>query len=154
DQSQQPVVGARVRLDSWNGTHLLQWQAVTDQDGAFVWDSPPDGAVLLHLSATNHGSGRWSFANLSGQQVFNLRKMSRVFGHVIDAQTRKPIEEFTVVKGHGYDEDEPIRWERYDVARGRKGEFATRLDEYYRGRSQILVEAPGYLPEASPVFLK
>ena len=154
DQNQQPVPGARLKLDSWNGTHLLQWQALTDERGRFVWDSPPEGNVMLYVSATNHSSMRTSLSNPSGEHPFNLRKMSRVVGHVVDAETRKPLEEFTVVKGRTYNPDEPMRWERYDAARGRKGEYAVRLDDYSSGRSQVLVEAPGYLPAASPVFHK
>jgi hypothetical protein len=158
DQSQQPVVGARVRVDSWNGTKLIQWQALTDEAGRFVWDSPADGSVIFYVTATNHSSTRISFGTPSGESTVQLRKMSRVFGRVVDAETRKPIEDFTVVKGRAYNADEPMRWDRYDSTRGRNGEYSVRLEEYSSGnsgaRSQIMVEAPGYRPAASPPFLK
>ena len=155
DQSQQPIAGARVRVDSWNGTKLLQWQTVTDAKGGVVWDSPPDGNVMFYVSATNFTSTRMSFGNLVEEQRFTLRQVSRAIGRVVDAETRKPIDEFMVTRGHSYNEGEPMRWERYDVTRGRRGEYSMRLLDYgSSSRSQIMVEAPGYMPVVSPFFTK
>jgi peroxiredoxin len=157
DQNREPISGARVKLDSWNGSRLLQWQVLTDEKGSFVWDSPPDGNVMFYVSATNHSSMRTSFSSPSGEHVFNLRKMSRVIGHVMDADTKKPIDDFVVITGRSYNPEEPIRWERYDNnAAGRKGEYSVRLNEYSSSgsRMQVMVEAPGYLPAASPIFAK
>jgi len=73
---------------------------------------------------------------------------------VVDADTGKALEEFQVLRGRSYNYDEPIRWDRYDSVRGRKGAFSMRLEEYYNGRSQVLVECPGYAPQASPLYSK
>jgi peroxiredoxin len=156
DQNREPIPGARVKLDSWNGSRLLQWQALTDDKGGFVWDSPPDGNVMFYVSATNHSSMRNSFSSPSGEHVFNLRKMSRVIGKVIDADTKKPIDEFVVITGRSYNPEEPIRWERYDNTTGRKGEYSVRLNDYSSSgsRMQVMIESPGYLPAASPIFIK
>jgi peroxiredoxin len=156
DQNREPIPGARVKLDSWNGSRLLQWQALTDDKGGFVWDSPPDGNVMFYVSATNHSSMRTSFSSPSGEHVFNLRKMSRVIGKVIDADSKKPIDEFVVITGRSYNPEEPIRWERYDNAAGRKGEYSVRLNDYSSSgsRMQVMVEAAGYLPAATPIFTK
>jgi hypothetical protein len=156
DQGGDPIPGARVKLDSWNGTRVLQWQTLTDDNGTFTWDSPPDGNVMFYLSATNHSAMRTSFSSPEGEHTFNLRKMSRVVGRVIDADTRKPIDQFVVITGRAYNPDEPIRWERYDHAAGRKGEYSVRLNDYSSSgsRMQVMVEAPGYLPAASSVFVK
>ena len=129
DQGNDPIPGARVKLDSWNGSHLLQWQALTDEKGSFVWDSPPDGSVMFYVSATNHSSMRTSFSTSSGEHLFNLRKMSRVIGKAIDVDTKKPIDEFVVITGRSYNPEEPIRWERSDNAGGRKGEYSVRLTD-------------------------
>jgi len=156
DQNREPVAGARVKLDSWNGERVLQWQTLTDRDGGFTWDSPPEGTVMFYVSATNYSSMRTSVSTSSREHTFNLRRMSRVFGRVVDAETKKPVDQFVVITGRSYNSDEPIRWERYDTQAGRKGEYSARLTEYSSqgGRSQIMVEAPGYLPAASPVFTK
>ena len=155
DQSQEPIAGARVRVDSWNGTKLLPWQTVTDAKGGFIWDSPPDGNVMFFVSATNFTSTRMSFSSPVGEQRFTLRQISRAIGHVVDAETGKPIDEFLVVRGQSYNEGEPMRWQRYDATRGRRGKYSVRLLDYgSRSRSQIMVEAPGYMPATSPFFTK
>lgn len=153
DQNQAPVPGARVRLDSWNGSKVLQWQAVADGQGKFVWDSAPDGNVMLYVSATNHSSTRMSFSGGSGERPFMLRKLSRVVGRVIDAETQKPIDDFMVIRGRAYNEGEPMRWERYDTTRGRRGEYSVRLTDYGSNvRLQLMVEAVGYMPAVSAEF--
>lgn len=155
DQSQQPIAGARVRVDSWNGTKLLPWQTVTDAKGGFVWDSPPDGNVMFFVSATNFTSTRMSFGSPMGEHLFTLRQLSRAIGRVVDAESGKPIDEFLVVRGYTYNEGEPMRWERYDATRGRRGEYSVRLQDYgSSSRLQIMVEAAGYMPMTSPLFAK
>jgi len=155
DQSQEPVPGARVRVDSWNGTKLLPWQAVTDAKGGFVWDSPPDGNVMFFVSATNFTSTRMSFGSPLGEHRLTLRKLARALGRVVDADTGKPIDEFLVVRGRSYNQGEPMRWERYDITRARRGEYSMRLLDYGSNvRLQIMVEAAGYMPAQSPVFTK
>jgi protocatechuate 3,4-dioxygenase beta subunit len=155
DQTQQPVVGAKVRFEDRNGTGGLPWQTFTDAAGRFVWETPPEGDIMFYISATNYNSTRMSFGGYgTGEHIIQLRKQSRVIGHVVDARTGKPIEEFQVVRGRSYNPDEPMRWERYDSVRGRKGAFSIRLEEYSSVRSQVLVESPGYMPQASPVYSK
>jgi acyl-coenzyme A synthetase/AMP-(fatty) acid ligase len=71
-----------------------------------------------------------------------------------DAETKQPIPEFNVTKGHTYSPGEPMRWERYNLTRGRQGEYSVRLDEYGNGETRVLIEAPGYIPIASPPYAK
>lgn len=153
DQHQKPVPGARVRVESWAGTKILDWQAITDGEGAFIWDAPPEGTVMFQISATNYNSTRHSVNNPGRAQRFTLRRQSRILGRVVDADTKKPIDDFALVRGRTYNEDEPMRWERYDTTRGRRGEYSLRLNEYgSNGRQQILVEANGYMPAVSTVI--
>lgn len=157
DQNQQAVPGARVRLDTWNGNRLLQWQTLADAQGRFVWENPAEGSLMFQISATNYTSTRMSFANPTAESTIRLRKLSRVVGRVVDAGTGKPLDEFTITRGRTYNYNEPMRWDRYDSIRGRRAEYVVRLDDYSSssgGGSQIMVEAPGYLPAASEIFAK
>lgn len=155
DQYQTPVAGAKVRYEPSGGPRTFSWQTVTDQEGKFVWESPPDSDLMFYITASNHSSMRMSFSGTAPEHRIQLRKQSRIYGTVIDAESRKPLDEFQIIRGRSYNYDEPIRWDRYDPMRGRKGEFSVRLDEYSSsGRSQVLVEAPGYMPQASPPFTK
>ena len=154
DQNQQPVIGAKVRLDSWNDSRLLKFEAETDDSGKFVWTNAPDGQLRFYLSATNYSSTTYSISG-SSQHRFTLRRFSSVRGTVVDAETKKPISDFSVFRGRAYNPEEPIRWERYNTFRGRNGEYNVRLVEYSsRGKTGVLIEAPGYVPAASETFTK
>ena len=155
DQYQQSVPGARVRLDSWNNTRLLQWQGVADTNGLVTWDMLPEGNLAFTVSAPNHVALNASLSGSITEQRFSIQKTPRVLGRVIDADTKKPLVEFTVIRGYAYNAGEPVRWERYHAVRGRRGEYAMRLNDYATGtRLQVLVEAPGYLPQAVPLITK
>ncbi|HKX61752.1 MAG TPA: carboxypeptidase regulatory-like domain-containing protein, partial [Verrucomicrobiae bacterium] len=154
DQNQQPVVGAKVRLDSWNDSRLLKFEAETDEKGKFVWTNAPDGQLRFFLSATNYSSTTYSISG-STQHRFTLRRFSSVRGMVVDAETKKPIADFSVFRGRAYNPEEPLRWERYNTFRGRNGEYNVRLVEYSsRGKTAVLIEAPGYVPASSETFTK
>ncbi len=154
DQSRQPVPGARVRLETWkNSTRLLKFEAEADERGTFIWPNAPDGPLRFYISATNHSSVTHILSGNETEQIFTLQKSSSARGFVTDAETGKPIPEFSIFRGRAYNPGEPIRWERYNTFRGRNGEYNVRLVEYSSSvRTAILIEAPGYRPAASPEF--
>ena len=154
DQYQQPVPRARVHLDSWNNTRLLQWQGVADTNGLVIWDMLPEGGLAFTVSATNHAALNASLPGQITEYTFNIQKMSRVIGRVIDADTRKPLPEFSIIRGYAYNPGESMRWERYNAVRGRNGEYSLRLDYSNGDRQQILAEAPGYLPQAARIVTR
>ncbi len=159
DQDQRPVAGAHIRLDSWNDNRLVKFETDTDDQGTFVWTNAPSGQMRFQLSATNHSSTTYSISvtpsGPESQHQFTLRRFSAVRGLVTDVETGKPIPDFMIFRGRAYNQGEPIRWERYNTFRGRNGDYNVRLVEYSSGtRTAILIEAPGYLPVASPEFTR
>lgn len=156
DNEQQPVVGATVKLEQWHNTQVLQFQTETDAEGRFTWASAPEGPLQFSLSKSNYFMVRTSMSASSGESTLTMRKMSNASGLVVDAETKKPIDEFSIIKGHSYSPGEPIRWNRYGYTpiKGRNGRYSVRLDDYYNGQSKIMIEAPGYLPVASMAFTK
>jgi 5-hydroxyisourate hydrolase-like protein (transthyretin family)/thiol-disulfide isomerase/thioredoxin len=152
DQYQQPIPGAVVRVDNWHETPLLKWRAVTDEQGRFVWNNPPEDSVLLYVTKTNYSSMRTMVSGAQGELNFMLQRRSQIVGRVVDADTGEPIPEFKVIRGRAYSPYDPIRWERYNATRARNGQFSISLNDYYgsEGRSQMMVEAPGYIPQTSP----
>ena len=155
DRQQRPVLGAKVRLDEWRGiVDLVRFQAVTDDDGRFAWTGAPTDPLTFYVTATNHYSMRQSISVNSDELTLYLSRQPGVSGKVYDAETKKPIDLFTVIKGRKYSPNETrIRWERYDTGRFRNGEYVLRLDDYYfQPEARIMVEAPGYVPQVSRGF--
>jgi hypothetical protein len=155
DRQQRPVPDARVRLDEWQGTSdLLHFQALTDQEGRFAWTGAPPDQVVFRVTKSNYYSMRHSASANSDELTLYLNRPPGVSGKVYDAETRKPIDLFNIVKGRKYSpNDDTIHWERYDTAHGRNGEYAVRVEEYYfQPEARIMVEAPGYIPQISAAF--
>jgi len=156
DNEQKPVTDATVKLEQWNNTQIIKWQGQTDADGHFTWTNAPEGPLLFSVSKTNYFDTRINLIASGGETMLTMRKTSNASGTVVDAETKKPIDEFTIIKGHSYNPGEPIRWNRYGyvLARGRNGRYSVRLEDYYNGQSKIMIEAPGYMPVVSEAFTK
>jgi peroxiredoxin len=155
DQNQRPVPGAKVRLTDWQGTgDLLKFQAVTDAEGRFKWTGAPLDQVVLQVSRTNYSTTREAVSIGEEEVVLQLMRAPGVYGKVFDAETRKPVESFTVIPGRKYSQEEvQIHWERYSGMRGRDGEYSLRVENYmFQPEARVLVEAPGYEPQISPPF--
>lgn len=156
DMEQKPVIDATVKLEQWHNTQILNWQIQTDADGKFSWTSAPEGPLTFSITKSNYFNIRTSMAASSGETTMTMRKMSNLSGAVVDAETKQPIPEFTILKGHSYSPGEPIRWNRYSgsMSKGRNGHYSVRLEDYYNGQSKIMIEAPGYMPVLSAAFTK
>lgn len=157
DRQQQPVPGARVRLEDWQGSpDWLSFQAVTDANGAFQWTGAPADSVTFLVSKTNCYNMRTTLATAAGEVRLFINRMPGISGRVLDAETGRPIDTFIVVRGRKYGgNDEQVHWERYETLRGRDGEYFIRLEEYYfQPEARLMVEAPGYVPVISPGFTR
>ena len=159
DFERQPVEGATVKLESWNNTRLLHFRAQTDAEGRFTWEATPEGSLLFSVTKTNYVPMRiYPGPAAGGELVLTVNKISKVSGRVVDADTQKPLDEFNVIRGVSFNPGEPMRWERYNVIRGRYGEYSIPLNEYYNYNNnvemKVLIEAQGYVPVASPAYKK
>lgn len=155
ERNQRPVAGARVRLDEWNGTtDLLRWQAVSDADGRFTMTGAPIDRVTFYVSKTNYSTSRSSFSGSMEAVNIMLSRPYGVYGRAYDADTKQPIDYFTVIPGRKYNQnDTRINWDRSESAVGRNGEYSLRMSSYYfQPEGRVLIEAPGYAPQISPPF--
>jgi cytochrome oxidase Cu insertion factor (SCO1/SenC/PrrC family) len=155
DQTGEPVPGVEVRVQGWNDTDLLGFSGVTDAGGRFTMTNAAPGSLSIRLQRANFYQANYSMAWDQGELTLTMQRQTMAFGKVLDASTGKPIPEFTLVRGRAYDMSQPMSWERYNMVRGRNGAYSTRLDLYSsQGRCGLLVEAPGYLPAASPEWTR
>ena len=153
DRQRRPVPGAKLRLDEWQGTSdLVHFQCLTDEQGRFAWTGAPPDQVTFYVTKSNYFSMRHSLSTDADEVTLFLNRWPGVIGKVYDAETKKPIESFSIIKGRKYSPDDTrIHWERYDTVRGHNGEYTVRIDEYYfQPEARIMVEAPEYIPQISP----
>lgn len=155
DRNGRPVEGARVRVDQWQGTtDLVNFSAVTDELGAFVWNGAASGQVTFYATKTNYSNSRASFSGTMDNITITMTRPAGIYGRVYDAETKEPIDSFIIVPGRKYSSNEKrINWDRSESLRGTGGEYALRLSSYYfQPEARVLVEAPGYEPQISRPF--
>src|SRR5262249_22504583 len=143
-----PLPQALVKLESWHNSSLLRLQARTDEHGKFTLEGVPDDTATYSISATNYSNYRYSTQPRNNEMSFTVRRPFMAFGKVLDAETRQPINDFTIVQGYRYNTNEPLRWQRYNKLRGRGGEYSQRMSDYGSSSQHFIsVEANGYLPQ-------
>jgi hypothetical protein len=176
-QDRKPVAGATVDLVSWNDLPFPRWQTQTDAKGGFSWDSAPADGALLSVRMDGYLTEGQSLAPGDEDVTIVLNPLEQIVGKVIDADTKEPIPEFQVILGRVFSGDDVLNWERYNPLRATGGKYSFPTGQNPSGagfrpasvvtvsqggartvqglqgaRIRLLVEAPGYLPQASPTL--
>ena len=119
DGQGKPVAGAFVAADTWRGYRSLMWRVDTDKDGRFRWDEAPADEVLCDLGKLGFMSIRpRRLEALRREVVVTMLRPLKVRGSVVDADTGKPVEAFTVLPGIDWENNPNTYWQRQPVVRG------------------------------------
>ena len=144
DQNRNPISGVKVTLDRWRGSRGLQWNTVTDDEGRIRWEHAPSGQITFRYEKTGYSIHTHSMTlPNSGDMVFTYTRPTRLYGRVIDAQTKKPIDQFTYASRYQYEQNQPRRWNRYMSGTGRKGSFNSSMGSFSGADWTLVVEAKG-----------
>jgi hypothetical protein len=147
----KPVRNAAVVLVSWKELPFPKWEARTDSEGRFTWDSAPLDGALYTVRAPGFGSVMpQPLQPGETEAVFKMVASGMFIGTVVDAETGKPIPDFQVIRGQLFGiGTEDTMWDRSQVSAGTDGKYAIAGGERYSMSVRLLVEAEGYLPQAS-----
>ncbi len=141
DGKSNPVPGVAVSLSRWQGKQALEWKTQTDADGRFKWDHAPDGPVTFRFEKTGYLIHTHSFTlPLTREATFTYTRPTRIAGWVIDAATRKPVDQFRYRTQYRY-----VNGSGNSSGTGRKGTFSTTVNDAYTSVS-LTIEASGYQP--------
>lgn len=152
DAAGEPIPGAFVAADTWRGLRSLEWRVDTDHEGRFEWRDAPADEVEFDFGKQGYASARGVKLKASAEEhVVTLQGVQRVRGRVTDGETGKTIAVFKVIDGLRFKGQSATHWQLDSATGFSSGEFDLAFDEPYDGRA-VRVEAPGYLPEESPVF--
>lgn len=148
DSAGKPVEDARVSSGDWNGQRTLQWESRTDAQGMFLWDYPPDDAVMICIVKPGYREIHRSVVANDREQTLVLGRPTMVKGAVVDGHTGEPVKRFRVVPGVQRQEGNLLSvWQPAD-SRGKwftDGRYSFTFDEDGRAYA-VRVEADGYLP--------
>jgi len=150
-EDRKPVAGATVDLVSWNDLPFPKWQTRTDAKGGFTWDSTPSDGAVFSARMDGYAPVQQNLAPGDEDMTIVLRPAARIVGSVVDAETKEPIQEFQVIMGRIFSGEDVMNWERYNPLRAGGGRYSYHNEQNFSGmRIRLLVEANGYLPQASP----
>jgi RNA polymerase sigma factor (sigma-70 family) len=155
DNEGRPVTGAQVE-SKWQECYFLDWKAVTDADGRFVWlGGPTEGEIEFTVRKNGFiwAVGR-RISALAGGVKITINPSIQARGTVIDAETSEPIPAFRVIEGEALGNQRTF-W------RSRNGTSATdgHFDVSPFTMDQpgvaffIQIEADGYLPASSRAII-
>jgi protocatechuate 3,4-dioxygenase beta subunit/peroxiredoxin len=155
DVTGKGIPGVMIATDTWRGFRSLMVRLNTDKDGRFTWREAPADEVLTDFLKQGYSDLRQVPIKPSDQDVvITLKPPMKVTGTVVDANTGKPVENFTVIQGLEWNQGQPISWQRQygppiRAMPGGKFEFTLSAPKQPMA---VRVEADGYLPEESKTF--
>ncbi len=159
DHTGLPVAGARVALAGWPSAEqpLFTWQTETGADGSFEWNEAPTDPVMLQVGKPGCEPTSISTARMAdGRLPIWLAKLATFTGKVVDAETKRPVEAFSLIRGRVWNVVaeglEGVEWESNEATSHRDGSFAVALGVTPGSQVRFVALADGYQAAASPVF--
>jgi thiol-disulfide isomerase/thioredoxin len=152
----EPVPFAWVYPDTWRGNRSLTARIHADKDGKFEWKDAPLDTVYCDVDGGESGYLRESRVPMTASDqplTIRIRRAVHVTATVVDAETNKPIDSFTIISGISFGGGQATAWQRDKVnsAPGNGGRFDKHLTWSYPGYA-IRIEAAGYQPAESRIF--
>ncbi|MHC4673662.1 MAG: carboxypeptidase-like regulatory domain-containing protein, partial [Planctomycetota bacterium] len=152
DKKGKPVSEANVDVDMWGEFRSLKKKMKTDKDGRFQWNNAPPDTIKFNIAKNGYMSIRnHEMAPSDQEQVITLPDPLKIAGTVTDAETSKPIPEFTLIKGYKWDKDREPYFFRHDAQQVRTGKYEVTLT-YSLPFHALRIEADNYFPVISPLF--
>jgi len=152
DLNGDPLPKARVFFQRWRGPvdyfefdHLPR---AADENGVWEWNESPLDPLQADIGHRDHmGLSYQPVQARDEEYVFRLPPPLIVSGTVVDAQTKKPIENFRVVPGVRSTETH-MNWARGESFAASDGKYEFRRRRSYFAHL-LQIEAHGYLPAVS-----
>jgi beta-lactamase regulating signal transducer with metallopeptidase domain/uncharacterized GH25 family protein len=149
----KPVEGASISARSWRGeSNRLHLEAKSASDGSFRIADAPGDEVRFDFHKNGYMMVN-NFAMSSSGQSYSVTMKAplKIVGSVVDAETGKPLEKFSLIEGVGYDDGRAPEWEGASAKTIFNGRYEISIEQ--EGFSRLVrVEADGYMPAESRDF--
>jgi RNA polymerase sigma factor (sigma-70 family) len=152
DKGGKPVAGVAVAV-RWEECYHLDWTAVTDAQGQFVWlDAPARGSLEFRLRKAGYSMALDRLVSAAtGQVDLTIYAPVRVRGRVIDAESKQLVGSFTVIPATNFQNDPEINWKRARATKGSDGryEIAAIPRDQPTTVYRVRIESEGFAPAIS-----
>lgn len=153
DQQGNPVPKTRIFFQRWRGNFFgyFEFDGVnqyTDEKGVWEWDEAPLDEFQADICPPGGMQlGKQPLLARDEEYVFRALPALVISGKVVDAQTKKPIEKFSVLPGARFDAGRQ-QWHNQDRFAASGGKF--QLRRVYDAFAHVVrIEALGYRAEVS-----
>lgn len=153
DKNGEPLAKAGIYAEQWRGGFRnIKLEAKTDADGKFRIDDAPADEVKYQISKRGYMyAENWILKPDHDNDAIVLGDLLRVSGSVVDAETGKPINRFSVFDGIDYENGWAPDWRGRMGKTERNGSY--RLEFRQTGaQRRIRIEAEGYMPVESDII--
>jgi RNA polymerase sigma factor (sigma-70 family) len=152
DGAGRAVARATLSVQSWRGSESLEQEMTTDSDGRFLWNDAPADEVRVRTYAKGYVQSRDIPVVPGTQNQIVMASPTTVKGTVVDAETGRPISDFSLVEGTVWKAGQSLIWQRNgavdEQAKKTPGSFEFTLSHQVH-QLRVRVQAQGYLPEDS-----
>lgn len=150
DPQGRPVAGAYIGADTWRGYRTLEARVQSSADGRFRWEGAPADEVLMNILKSGCMAIHHRPLTASAKEItITLSPLLRVHGSVVDAETGRPVEAFTVVPGVLIGDSKPF-WNYREARSEKDGRYQITFDD--PRTPHVRIEAKGYKPATSRPF--
>jgi hypothetical protein len=146
DSQGRAIVGANVGAFNWRGRQTLAWRVATDDEGRFRWDNAPGDDVSVVASKPGYSSSEVTLSSAKTEHIVTLARGLLVRGTVVDADTGKAINAFTIVPGV------MSIWMPGFAKTRHGGRYEFPFEGFGIQPRRIRIEAEGYRPAVSPLY--
>ena len=148
DPNGDPVPGATVGADTWHEFRSLTWETQTDANGCFVWNDAPPDELSININKRHYIIIKnYAIEPSDEEHVITLLPELVIHGHIIDADSNEPVNDFRFYPGVEGGAGQDVAW-KPGLKITDSNEYIMRFtypsDEYY-----IRVEAEGYETQVS-----
>jgi beta-lactamase regulating signal transducer with metallopeptidase domain/protocatechuate 3,4-dioxygenase beta subunit len=153
DEDGKAVQGVTIEAVKWrNQLNRLHLEAKSDADGNFHLSDVPADDVIYSINKDGYiWTSSFSMSPSANEYLIPMKPTVRIVGSVVDAETGKPLEKFSLIQGMDYGDGRPPAWRRPQAKSITSGKYTTTLEQEKVGYL-VRVEAKGYMPEESRVF--
>jgi hypothetical protein len=152
DSAGRRLARATLSFQSWPGSESLEQEMTADSDGRFLWNDAPGDEVRVRIYAKGFVQSRGIPVFPCAQNQIVMASPTTVKGTVVDAETGRPISNFSLVEGTVWKVGNSLIWQRNGAvdehANKTPGSFELTFGHQVHQR-RVRVEADGYFPEDS-----
>lgn len=153
DSEGKPIAGAFVVADSWQGYRSLEWRVNTNAEGRFQWNDAPSDEVLFDMGETGYMYVRkYPMSPSYEEYVITMYPPLRVSGKVVDADTGERIDNFKLIHGIKWEDNDNIYWDRREIQTFTQGRYEINITQPHKGGHLVQIEVDGYMPAVSRIF--